>query len=441
MPHAPGGTGGSAPGARRAISGRGAALSVESVGTVVIGAGQAGLAVSHALRRLGSEHVILEQGQVAQAWRGRWDSFTLVTPNWTIRLPAGAYNGPDPDGFLPRDEIVAMLERYAAGAPVRSGVQVTAVDPEPAGGFTVSTGSGPIRAANVIVATGTFQSERPSPFGSHLPARVLQLHTSGYRNPGTLPPGAVLVVGSGQSGCQIAEELLEAGRTVHLSVGTAGRVPRRYRGRDIFHWLAGSGFLDRTVDKLPSPKAKFAGNPHATGRGGGHTINLHRFARNGMRLHGHVQGVRGERVRFAADLHANLAAADTFAADLTGGIDEYIRNAGVDAPPPDAANTDEYDGHDGFAIPEQAELDLAAEGISTVIWAGGYRFDYSLVHAPVLDPDGFPITRRGVTRVPGLYFLGMHFLYDGKSSILYGVGGDAEHVARHLAGGGADDGS
>lgn len=362
-----------------------------------------------------------------------------MTPNWTIRLPDGQYDGPDPDGFLPRDEIVAMLERYGAEAPVRTGVEVTAVDPEPDGGFMLSTSTGPIRTPAVVVATGMFQTERPAPFIGRLPARVLQLHTSRYRNPGALPPGGVLVVGSGQSGCQIAEELLEAGRTVHLSVGSAGRAPRRYRGRDVFHWLAASGFLDRTVDKLPSPRAKFAPNPHATGRNGGHTINLHRFARDGMRLHGHVQGVEGETIRFAADLHANLAAADTFAAELTAGLDRFIAAAGISAPAPDPSNTDEYEGQDGFAIAEQAELNLAAEGISTVSWAGGYRFDYSLVHAPVLDSDGFPITARGVTRVPGIYFLGMQFLHDGKSAILYGVGDDAVHVARHLAGAPTDE--
>ena len=415
-------------------------MSVESVGAVVIGAGQAGLAASHELRRLGRDHVVLEKGQVADAWRGRWDSFTLVTPNWTIRLPGGHYDGPDPDGFQPRDEIVAMLARYADRAPVRTGVEVTAVDLEADGGFTVSTSTGPIRTPAVIIATGMYQSERPSPLDGRLPARVLQLHTSGYRNPDALPPGAVLVVGSAQSGCQIAEELLEAGRTVHLSVGTAGRVPRRYRGRDVFHWLLGTGFFDRTPDKLPSPRAKFAGNPHATGRGGGHTINLHRFARDGMRLHGHVQGVDGEQIGFAPDLHANLAAADKFAADITQGFDEYIRTAGIDAPASDATSTDEYEGLDGFETPEQADINLAAEGISTVIWAGGYRFDYSLVHAPVLDSDGFPVTRRGVTRVPGLYFLGMHFLYDGKSAILLGVGGDAAHVAQRLVGEATDEG-
>jgi len=240
------------------------------------------------------------------------------------------------------------------------------------------------------------------------------------------------VVGSGQSGAQIAEELLEAGRDVHLSTGSAGRAPRRYRGREMFGWLMDTGFGELTADKLPSPQAKFAGNPHVSGKRGGHTLNLHRFARDGMALYGHVADIDGHRVRFAPDLHENLRKADQFAAKLFEEIDRYIEEQGLDTPPRSPENTDEHEGREGFEQPLREELYLGAASIGSVIWAGGYRFDFVLVHAPVLDQDGFPITQRGVTAIPGLYFLGMHFLHNASSSLLFGVGGDASHVAEHL---------
>ena len=225
---------------------------------VVIGGGQAGLAASHHLRRLGREHVVLEQDRVAEAWRRRWDSFTLVTPNWSIRLPGATYAGSEPDGFMPRDELVAHLERYAGGAPVRTGVRAAAVDRDPVDdGWIVETSEGPIRTRSVIVATGMFERPRLPPSAGALSPRVVSLHTDAYRNPEALPPGGVLVVGSGQSGCQVAEELLEAGRDVVLSVGTTGRMRRRYRGRDTMAWLWDLGFMDRPVTALESPRDRY----------------------------------------------------------------------------------------------------------------------------------------------------------------------------------------
>jgi putative flavoprotein involved in K+ transport len=242
----------------------------------------------------------------------------------------------------------------------------------------------------------------------------------------------VLVVGSGQSGCQVAEELLEAGRDVFLSVGSAGRLRRRYRGRDTMAWAFDVGFFHRPVSALPSPKARYAANPHMSGKRGGHTINLHRFAADGMTLLGRLDGIDGERATFADDLHANLRKGDTMAAEFSGMIDGHIARNGIDAPAMAPDNTDEYAGADGFDQPAHDSLDLRARGISTVIWAGGFAHDFSWVHAPVFDADGFPIADWGVTAAPGLAFLGLLWLHQFQSVTFAGVGDDATHVAETL---------
>jgi putative flavoprotein involved in K+ transport len=239
-----------------------------------------------------------------------------------------------------------------------------------------------------------------------------------------LSPGAVLVVGSGQSGAQIAEELNQSGRTVYLCVGSAGRAPRRYRGRDMWEWLSLSGFLDRTVDKLPTPQARFAANPHISGRDGGHTLNLHQFARDGIHLLGHLATVADGKISLAPDLHESLARVDQFEARLLALIDDYIQRDGLDAPVEHLSQL-----RDGFATAIVGDLDLAAAGITNVIWAIGYRFDFSLVKLPVLDASGYPLQERGVSGHPGLYFVGLNWLHCQKSGLLQGVGNDAAYIA------------
>jgi putative flavoprotein involved in K+ transport len=409
----------------------------EQIEAVVIGGGQAGLAISYYLAQQGRPYVVLEQApQIAPAWRhGRWDSFTLVTPNWTVRLPGFPYQGSDPDGFMPRADVVRHLEQYAASfqAPVRCGVQVTAVDPARDGqGYRVSTADdATYAAATVVVATGSFQFPKPAPFRSALPPEILQLHSSHYRNPSTLPPGAVLVVGSADSGCQIAEELHESGRRVYLCVGRAMRRPRRYRGKDSMFWAVTLGRLEQTADQLPSPSARFAANPQLSGKYGGHTINLHQFARNGVTLLGRLVGVEGHCITLAPDLQENLANADQASEDFKHGVDEFVRRTGMNVPAPEPDPVDEVRSDAGRHAP--ATLDLKTAGITTVIWATGYGFDYSWVHLPVCDDYGFPVQQRGVTRFPGLYFLGMNYLYNRKSGILLGVGEDAAHIAAAMA--------
>jgi putative flavoprotein involved in K+ transport len=404
----------------------------EQVETVIIGGGQAGLAVSYYLSQQGRAHTILEQAsQPAEAWRNhRWDSFTLVTPNWMTRMPGAEYQGDDPDGFMPRGDVVAYLEEYIERfrLPIRYGVRVSSVKPNGTG-YLVHTGEATVEAANVVIATGLYQQPNIPPVGANLPVEVQQLHSSQYRNPAALPPGAVLVVGSAQSGAQIAEELYQSGRQVYLCVGGSGRGPRRYRGKDITWWFNKIGFYDVTVDKLPSPKARFGGSAQVTGKDGGHTINLHQFARDGVVLLGRMEAVQKGKITLAPDLMENLANTDKFEADMLAKIDEYVEKNGLDVPQENLLQP--QDGYDADVI---TELDIESAGITGVIWATGYKSDFSLVQVPVLDEDGYPVQKRGVTRYPGLYFVGLPFLHTSKSGLLFGVGDDAAHIASDIAG-------
>jgi putative flavoprotein involved in K+ transport len=406
----------------------------ERVETVIVGGGQAGLATSYHLKQCGREHIVLEQAkQAGNAWRnGRWDSFTLVTPNWAFRLPGAEYQGSAPDDFMPRDEVVARLERYVEDfdLPVRYGVRVASIEQNgEKDGYRVATADTTIEAANVVMATGLFQRPKVPPLSEDIPARIEQLHSGQYRNPGALRDGAVLVVGSAQSGCQIAQELYQSGRAVYLCVGSAGRVPRRYRGKDIFEWMNIVGLLDRTVDDLPSPRAKFAGNPHVSGRDGGQTLNLHQFARDGVVLLGHLRGVDNETIHLSLDLKDSLAKSDEFERQMTATIDRFVEQSGLNAPLESLPALG-----DGYLAEEIAELNLASAGITTIVWAVGYSFDFSLVRLPVLDGDGYPADKRGITRRAGLYFIGLPWLYKWKSGLLIGVGDDAEYIASMITG-------
>jgi len=405
----------------------------QKIETVIIGGGQAGLATGYHLSRRGREHIILEQAaQAGNAWRNdRWDSFTLLTPNWSFRLPGAEYDGTEPEGFMPRDEVVARFEQYVERfhLPVQYQVRVTAVEQHPEGqSYLVRTEETVMQARNVVTATGLFQRPKMPPFSADLSTQVLQLHSGHYRNPQLLPPGAVLVVGSAQSGCQIAEELYQSGRRVYLCVGSAGRVPRRYRGKDIYEWMTLSGSLDRTADRLPSPQAKFAGSAHVSGRDGGHTLNLHQFARDGVVLLGHLRGAQQNRIWLASDLKDSLAKADRAEAEIVNLVDDFIARSGLDAPLESLPVL-----RDGYDAEEITELDLRSAGITTIIWAMGYRFDFSLVKLPIFDGDGYPIQTRGVTAYAGLFFVGLPWLYKQKSGLLFGVGEDADYIASTIA--------
>lgn len=408
----------------------------EHVDTLVIGAGQAGLATSYWLSRAGIEHLVLDRRQeLGGGWNDRWDSFHLVAPNFCLLLPGMPYAGPDPDAFMPRAEVIEYVKAYAkfCEAPIRCGSnveQLKAVD----GGFGARTPTTTFVARQVVLATGPYQRPKLPPFARQLPPHIEQHHSHDYRRPAQLADGGVLVVGTGQSGTQIAEELLRAGRDVHLAVSMCPSAPRRYRGRDVIWWLLQSfsnreklGLPFPTVHDLPTPAARFACNPHCSGEGGGHDIHLRQFARQGMHLYGRLEGVSGTLLHFSGDLAERLHFADSqFDAEFRPLFDAYIRAAGVDAPPDDRGP------RDSFVPPIITELDLDAAGIRSVVWATGYQLDFSWVQLPIFDDWGYPRHQRGVTEHAGLYAVGLPWLYSEPSSVFAGVGADAAHVVEHL---------
>jgi len=400
---------------------------MEHVDVLVVGGGSAGLSVSRELTTRGIEHVVLERGRIGQAWRDRWDSFCLVTPNWTVRLPGGDYAGADPDGFMPRDEIVAHLERYAAasGTPIREGVAVQTIERAPGDGFVARTTVGDLQADRVILGTGAFQRPHRPDGAASLPDGLLQLDLRGYRNPADLPPGPVLIVGSGQSGCQLAEELQEAGRDVVLSCGKAPWAPRRLGGYDLVWWLEASGFLDLPVAALPTPAARLVANPLATGHGGGHDLNLRSLRAMGVTLVGRFLAADGRQARFAPNLAETVAWGDARYREILAQVLRVSDERGLSRP--EIAEPAPFDG----AAPERIPLD----GFGAVVFTGGFRPDYTswLPWPDAFDELGFPIQVDGASAViDGLFFIGAHFLRTRKSSTLLGVGEDARIVARTI---------
>ena len=402
---------------------------------IVIGAGQGGLCTSYYLADREIDHVVLERGVLGDSWsKRRWDSFTLVTPNWTIRLPGAEYRGPDPDGFMGRDDFVEYLTEWAErfGCPIRSGVEATGLGRGANGRLRVDTANGPLEAPVVVVATGTMQTPRRPALAEFVSSRVAQLDAETYRNPGALPPGGVLVVGSGQTGGQIADELRLAGRRVLLSAGGAGRVPRRYRGRDCAAWLKELGFFDRTPNMLEAPAQRFRAEVQLSGARGGRTIGLHRLRRDGVELFGRLTAADGEKMRFADDLTRNLETADGFSRTFREAVDAFIERNGVDAPLPTAAELDGEPRDGDGPVPHRPTIDLLDENVTAIVWGTGFSYDFSWIDFPVCDETGYPVTDRGATSVPGLYFMGLNWMVTRKSGLLYGVGDDARHVAAHV---------
>jgi putative flavoprotein involved in K+ transport len=396
----------------------------DDVDVLVVGAGHAGLGMSYFLGEAGRDHVVVERREtLGGSWRDRWDEFTLVTPNWTSSFPGWDYAGDDPDGFMGRAEITARVARYAdvVGAPVALGTAVQRLRPEDSGGFRVTTNRGAVFARQVVVATGAWNRPRVPAWAASISGRVFQLHSNQYRNQAALPDGGVLVVGSGQTGLQLAEELFEAGRRVYIAVGSAGRIPRRYRGRDIFSWLVElirddgrHGVALPTAEQLPDPGRRFNPMPALSGRDGGHDTNLRQYAADGIGLGGHLSGADGELVTFAGDLSRGLETADRFFDErFRGIIDTYIEQTAIDAPPADDVAVD-------YQPEEITELNLRDAGISTVLWATGYGLDHDWIEAPIFDRLGYPHNARGVTAVPGLYFLGLLWQHSQASASLVG---------------------
>lgn len=403
-------------------------MSVETTNTIVVGAGQAGVAMSEHLGQAGIDHLVLERGRIAERWRSwRWDSLVANGPAWHDRFPGMAFNA-DPDGFVGKEDVSDYFVDYAGmiGAPIRCGVEVQEVrrnDGRP--GFTVTTSQGVIEARHIVAATGPFQTPVIPPLIPET-AGLTQMHSVGYRNPDQLAPGAVLVIGAGSSGVQIADELLRAGRKVFLSVGPHDRPPRRYRGRDFCWWL---GVLGKWDMAAPAP-----GTEHVTiavsGARGGETVDFRRLGHEGMVLLGRTERFADGRLHFAPDLRDNLDRGDANYLGLLDEADAYVLRNGLDLPPEPEARHRQPD-PDCVTDPVLS-LDLAGAGIGTVIWATGFSVDFSWIKLDIFDAKGRPIHQRGVSVEPGIYVLGQPWQSRRGSSFIWGVWHDARHIAEQI---------
>lgn len=403
-----------------------------SIDTIIIGGGQAGLAMSASLRSEGIDHLILERGQVGERWRSeRWDSLQLLTPNWMSRLPGRADQVTDPDGFMSKDDLIRLLEDYssAIGAPVMEGVTVTSLRREQ-GWFRLETSAGSFNARSVVVATGQCGIPAIPGFNSAIDPRIDQIHASRYRNPEQLTEGSVLVVGSGASGIQIAAELALAGRQVILSMGRHGRAVRRYRGRDIWWWLDRTGSLHQTAAEVRDLKqARKAPSLGLTGARGGVDIDLGSLQRMGVRIAGRMTSVEDRHALFSDNAVRDAADADDRLTRLLSKFDEWALSEGIDH----ELDSPSRPVRVRIDRPLEGPVDLVAEGVGTVVWATGYRPSYPWLHVSVLDETGEIVHNRGVTAVPGLYVLGLRFQWRRDSHFIHGVGRDAEFLAGEIS--------
>ena len=398
---------------------------------IVVGGGQAGLSISYCLKAKGIDHLVLEKNQIGYSWQEkRWDSFCLVTPNWQCSLPGYHYAGEEPDGFMKKEEIVSYIKEYAKSfsPPIKEGVEVLRVKKNPSKGlFELTTSLGNYTAEQVVIATGGYHLPQIPRMAERFPEDIVQIHSSEYKNPQSLPEGEILVVGSGQSGCQIAEDLHLVGKKVHLCVGRAPRSPRRYRGKDVVDWLNLMGYYDLTIDEHPDKEnVRTKTNHYVTGRNGGHEIDLRTFALEGMKLYGSLKDIKAENLEFKPNLRQNLDRADEVAESIKKTIDEYISKNQI------SAHTELLYQPIWQPETEVLELNYRKANISSVIWCVGYQTDFSWIEVPVFDGKGYPSHDRGVTSVKGLYFLGLPWLYTWGSGRFSGIARDAQYLSDHI---------
>jgi putative flavoprotein involved in K+ transport len=406
---------------------------VEGIDTVVVGAGHAGLAVSYYLTRSRAKHVVLERGQVAERWRAeRWDSLVFQFPNWSLQLPGYAYQGSDPDGYASKDEFIGFLQGYAANirVPLRCDTEVVALrESGSSDSMILETRRGAIEAKNVVVATGPFQTPKIPALSRDLPSEIFQIHARDYRNPAQLPRGAILVVGSGASGTQIAEELHRSGRKVILAVGRFHKTPRRYRGRDFYWWFDKLGYWHTPLTSMPpeSKNLRFV----VTAVDGGHDVDLRKYAADGIMLAGRLKKADQQIVEFHDDLQRTLTEGDAWYAKFKRQMDDYADRC---EPPLPAEQVQSPSLTAGSSYMKGVlKLNLSDERISSVVWATGYACDFSWIKMPVLDGNGDPVHERGVTKRAGLYFLGLRRTYSIGSALVAGAVNDAAYIADHIA--------
>jgi len=410
--------------------------------TVIIGAGQAGLGTSYFLQQNSLKHIVLERGRIGESWLSqRWDSFTLNTPNFMNVLPGLPYEGSKPDGFCRTDELVHYFQRYVEyfHLPVRTGITVLSVErTEGEEHFIVKTktegqAEQSVTSRSVVIASGILQRPKYPPIRSRMPHNISQLHTADYHNPKELPPGAIVVVGSGQSGCQIVEDLLSAGRRVYLCTSKVGRAPRRYRGREILEWWIDMKFLDVTYASLEDKAVGRAAQPQISGLGRyGHTVSLQSLARKGAVILGRLVDIEANTLILSDEAAGYVHFADQFSQQLKDAVDAYLSQANTTPPPLEDDPADVPDLQAKCVSPLR-QLNLHEAKVGAVIWATGFTGDFSWIQLPVLDKEGKPIHQRGVSPVRGLYFIGFPWLNSRKSGIIYGIEEDARYVANAVA--------
>ena len=387
--------------------------------------------MSYCLKQRGLDHIVFEKNQIGYSWRAkRWDSFCLVTPNWQCKLPGYDYPGSDPQGFMQKDEIVQYIQRYVESfdPPLKEGVEVLRIGKsEDQRVFEVTTPIGNYTADQVVIASGSYHTPKIPKISERLPESIVQIHSSEYKNPQSLPDRPVLVVGTGQSGCQIAEDLHLAGKQVHLCVGGAPRSPRIYRGKDVVDWLDQMGYYDLSIDQHSQKEnVRAKANHYLTGRDGGREIDLRKFAIEGMKLYGRVKDIRGSQIELRPDLKQNLDQADAVSESIKQTIDGFIQKHNIQAPtelPYQPVWQPET---------EPLTLDYEQENIGAIVWSTGYESDFRWVDIPVFNGKGYPSHDRGVTNVTGLYFLGLPWLYTWGSGRFSGVARDATYLADHI---------
>lgn len=397
----------------------------------IVGGGQAGLSMSYCLTEQGFDHVIFEKNRIAESWRSqRWDAFCLVTPNWQCLLPGFPYDGNDPHGFMQRDDIVQYIEAYAKSfnLPIKEGAEVSQVRKSRSQDvFELTTSIGDFTADQIVVATGGYHTPKIPKISERLPESIMQLHSSAYKNSQSLPDKSVLVIGTGQSGCQIAEDLHLAGKQVHLCVGSAPRSPRMYRGKDVVDWLDQMGYYDLSIDEHPQKEqVRTKTNHYVTGRDGGREINLRQFALEGMKLYGKLKHISSRNLEFHPDLKQNLDQADAVAESIKRTIDTFIEKNDIQAPTEPPYHPVWEPSDEGLA------LNYETANIGAVIWCTGYQSDFRWIEVPVFDGKGYPGHRRGVTDIPGLYFLGLPWLYTWGSGRFSGIARDATYLADYI---------
>jgi putative flavoprotein involved in K+ transport len=406
----------------------------ENVETAIIGGGHAGLTISYYLSQARREHVILERARVGERWRSeRWDSFCFQFPNWTIELPGYKYQCDDPEAFAPGREVVRFIEDYARfiEAPTRCGIEVTSLErAADSSRYLLTTNNGAIEAANVVIATGPYQLPVIPAMRAHIPNNIFQLHSNAYRNPAQLPPGAVVVVGSGASGCQIADDLNQSGREVYLSVGRHSRRPRRYRGKDFAYWGPVLGTTEQIVDTVPVHLRK-GSEILLTGANGGYDVDLRAMAARGIVLLGHLQGVNDGELILAEDLEQNVVRGDGLLENFKKAVDDYVTKNGLDFP------VEQESGAKPNIPMSISCLNLKDVGVGAIVWASGFRCNFDWVKLPIFDEAGEPVHRRGVTQFSGIYFLGLRWLYKRKSAFLLRASGaeDAAYLAEQIIAG------